>query len=437
MFYFCLFVSIKLSAIKGSKYLWVIMQISHVGVVPDGTINGRVEHVILNSRFTQKRRSHLQFDSIGQAKEAHKNIGAPIHVEHTVNLAGQDAFGSSKHCIFVADGHGQEGEQVSTSLFSRGLDQNKKVVQSIPMQLDSHVNTFSQLLGQNKTSEVEYIVRNLILKKMSMPIFRYKKVSLSEGDTILSGNIVRTNGYVCQHSGSTLSLMMFIQGRHRRWSLTISIGDSEAMLVFPQQNRVHVTSLSHSWDNLDLYKRYASYCLQNDIVPNPVCYNRWNDSSMKYRCKDKHGEYKPILVYEKDAPALNIENMEWVSSLYKRKKLPQYKNGTQSIRSFESPHLNWGSCVLIDGKACGQNVATFGDRKERFHTKVPWDLIHIYIHELPINQPVIGIVQSDGVSNEITLEECGNRALAETLEGYLQTSRPPKDDMSVVRAILN
>ena len=167
MFYFYLFVSIKLSAIKGSKYFWVIMQISHVGVMPDGTINGRVKHVILNSRFTQKRRSHLQFDSIDQ-DILNNNRFEPREVNINNDTKSTEMKG-------VITGHGQEGEQVSTSLFSRGLDQNKKVIHSIPMQLDSYVNTFSQLLGQNKTSEVEYIVRNLILKKMFCPYLDTKK----------------------------------------------------------------------------------------------------------------------------------------------------------------------------------------------------------------------------------------------------------------------
>ena len=411
------------------------MEVTHVHVTPNRTINGQVRHVLSPPRHPQRRRHSIAFDSKGVAKSSHQDIKTPIQTEHTIQLAGQDAYGSSNHCIFVADGHGPEGEQVSASLFSRGLRPNKTMVSSIPTQLDAQVNHFSQLLSQNKTETVVEIVRAIITQQMAMSIFRYKKVSLSEGDTILAGNIVSTNGYVCQSSGSTLALMMFIKGRNRRWSLTVNVGDSEALLVFPNQKRVHVTSLSHSWDNLSLYRRYMSYCLNNRIFASSVCYNRWNDSSMKYKCKDKEGKYKPMLMYNRGSPTLNSENMEWISSLYKRKNRPEYKNGTQSIRSFPSPHLNWGSCVLIDGKACGQNMATFGDRKERFHTKVPWDLVHIYIHELPTNQPVVGIVQSDGVSNELTLEECGNRALW-SLENYLGLDRVPKDDMSVVRAML-
>jgi len=413
------------------------MEVTHVRVTPNGTINGRIHHVISSSRFPERRRHSILFDSKGVAKTSHQDIQPPIHTEHHIKMAGQDAYGHSKHCIFVGDGHGIEGEKVSASLFSRGLDQHKNTIPSIPTLFDNHANVFSQLLNQNKTVKVEHMIRELIVKRMSIPVFRYKKVSLSEGDTILSGKIVRTNGYVCQSSGSTLSLIMFIQGRFRRWSITVNIGDSEALLVFPKQNKIHVTSLSHSWDNVSLYERYASYCLQNKIIPNAVCYNRWNDSTMKYKCKNKEGEYRPILMYQSRSAVLDIDNMEWVSSLYKRKNRPEYKHGTQSIRTYSSSHLNWGSSVLIEGKACGQNMATFGDRKERFHSKVPWDLIHVYIHELPLNQPVVGIVQSDGVSNEIRLEDCGNRALVETLEEYLQTSRVPKDDMSVVRAILN
>ena len=413
------------------------MKVTHVRVTPDGTINGKIHHVISSSRIPQRRRHSILFDAHGKAKTSHQHIEPPIHIEHNIQTAGQDAFGSSKYCIFVGDGHGPEGEKVSSSLFSRGLDQHKTVIPSIPTLLDNHANAFSRLLSQNKMTSVEHMIRKLIVKRMSVPIFRYKKVSLSKGDTILSGKVVCTDGYVCQSSGSTLSLMMFIQGRFRRWSITVNIGDSEAFLVFPKQQKIHVTSLSHSWDNQSLYQRYVSYCLQNKIMPNQVCYNRWNDSTMKYKCKDKEGKYSPILMYQQNSSSLDIENMEWVSSLYKRKNRPEYKHGTQSIRTYSSPHLNWGSSVLIEGKAYGQNMATFGDRKERFHTKVPWDLIHVYIHELPIDQSVVGIVQSDGVSNEMTLEECGNRALTKTLEEYLQTSRSPKDDMSVVRAILN
>ena len=71
------------------------------------------------------------------------------------------------------------------------------------------------------------------------------EANATQSDTILSGKIVRTNGYVCQSSGSTLSLIMFIQGRFRRWSITVNIGDSEALLVFPKQNKIHVPPKVH------------------------------------------------------------------------------------------------------------------------------------------------------------------------------------------------
>jgi len=77
----------------------------------------------------------------------------------------------------------------------------------------------------------------------------------------------------------------------------------------------------------------------------------------------------------------------------------------------------------------GQLAACYGDQDERQLTGVPYDMVHIYIHELSADDDVYAIVQSDGVSNSMTLQQCGLRAGA---PHYLPESS--KDDMSVVIA---
>lgn len=415
------------------------MKVTSVRVTPTGTINGQTHHVMAPPRYPIRRRHRLEMSTAGVAKPQHQHLVPPIQTEHSVQLAGQDAYGTSDHCIFVADGHGSDGEIVASSLFSQGLTAESKPLASIPAQMEALYEDFSTLLSQNRPQVVEATVRALLVQQMSVPIFRYDSGpdQKDQKTTILSGKVVHQNGYVCQSSGSTLALMMFITGRHRRWVLTTNVGDSEALLVFPRQQHVHVASFSHSWDSLALYQRYASHCHQNQVEAQPVCYNRWNDSSGKYKCRDRQGKYEPMLMYDWShaVPLLDVPNMTWISSLHERKQRREYQGGTQSVRTFDSPHLNWGSCVLINGRASGQNMATFGDRKERFHSKVPWDLVHVYIHEIPTAETVVGLVQSDGVSNELTLAQCGERALLPTLSAYLELPRQPKDDMSVVRAV--
>ena len=103
----------------------------------------------------------------------------------------------------------------------------------------------------------------------------------------------------------------------------------------------------------------------------------------------------------------------------------QYKTSlrTQSVRMPSEKHENWGSCVLIGGRARGQVMAGFGDRAERQQTGVLLGLVHVYIHEIPCSENVVAVVQSDGVSNSLSLEECGRRAwTCRIAEEYLSTS---------------
>lgn len=407
------------------------MHVSSVRITDNGTINGQVHHVMSPPRYPQRRRHALVKDSHGIPKTSHASMVAPTHAR--VGMAGQDAHGTSEHCIFVGDGHGPEGECVSASLFSKGSRPDKSYFPSLVDTLESRVSEWVDLLDKSRAEEVESRIRDAVVAHMSVPVFRYE----AGQEMVLAGKSVKQAGYVCHGAGSTLALMMFLRGRHRRWTVTLNVGDSEALLVFPRLGNVHVASCSHSWDSQDTYRRYAAWCYQNNTEPRNVCYNRWNDSTEKYKCKDVHGGYDSILMYDfhGNVPHIDATNAEWVSTLHERKNRPEYRGGIQGVRKSGPIHENWGSCVVVDGKACGQNMATLGDRKERFLTRVPWNMVHVYVHEIPPNEPVVGLVQTDGVSNELTLENCYERALVPNLQDYLRTSRTPRDDMSVARAV--
>ena len=81
-------------------------------------------------------------------------------------------------------------------------------------------------------------------------------------------------------------------------------------------------------------------------------------------------------------------------------------------------------------------MATFGDCEERAQTDVPMNMCHVYIHEIPVGETVIGIVQSDGVANMRTLEACGRSAWSSpNAEHYLKGIQGARDDMSAAMAI--
>ena len=133
---------------------------------------------------------------------------------------------------------------------------------------------------------------------------------------------------------------------------------------------------------------------------------------------------------------VNVENAQWVSQLYARRNKPEIRDGTQSLRLFSGAHENWGSCVVLHGSARGQNMATFGDCRERSLTNVPMDMVHVYIHEIPADETVIGLVQSDGISNMLSLQECGQMAWSSVnAEQYISHIEHARDDMSVAMYI--
>ena len=76
-------------------------------------------------------------------------------------------------------------------------------------------------------------------------------------------------------------------------------------------------------------------------------------------------------------------------------------------------------------------MASFGDCIERSLTKVPVDMIHIYIHEIEPGETMVGLVQSDGVSNSRTIEECYRHAYSKkNADKYLEDITNANDDMS-------
>jgi hypothetical protein len=278
----------------------------------------------------------------------------------SLGTAGQDVFGSTHNSIFVADGHGTKGQEAA----KEAIDMRK------------YINVSPEMLMTLGFQTIERTIRESLVSKMLEADFPY--------------------------SGATFVHMQFVESKRKRWAITVNIGDSEAFLIY--KDRIHTCSLAHTWEDLEIYNRYVA----NVARPRNVCYNRWNAS--KHRVKDPFGTYRPVMLYdidcEKRKASVNEANSAWVSGLWSQCSKPSIRYGTQSCRRFPEQHQNWGSSVIINGRARGQNMTSFGDCVERSLTRVPIDMIHVYIHEIEPGQTVVGLVQSDGVSNMRTIEEC-------------------------------
>ena len=356
------------------------MRQTAVHVCDDGTVNGHVAHRMC---APSKRGGgyRLSFDSAGKCHTKHAHL--PQIPGFT---AGQDAFTYTDHCIAVSDGHGPRGHLVSRALL-RGPT-------SVLDVLDTR--QWEARLG---ACESPWRVADAIRQRVCAHL-----AGVTEAD-----------------SGATLAVMLFLTSGSRRWAVTINVGDSEALIV--SKHGVHTCSVEHNWDNAALYKRYVRDCRARGVSLAPVCYNRWNDRTGKYRL-GKH--LKPILMYDDDE--VDVTNARYVSSMFCTK--PKWRYGTQSIRTDVAPHENWGACVLLKGKARGQSMATFGDRRQRVQTHVPMDMCHVYIHEIPRGQAVVALVQTDGVSNGLTRAACGQSAVLPAA-AYLERVRKVSDDMCV------
>ena len=351
-----------------------MIRIERVPVVEDGSVNGCVIH----QHVIGKDGTHtLSMSSAGRAHSKHASLPSGK------GLAGQDVFGHTSRSIYTADGHGEDGQEAALA-----------TVALVPL--------------------LENCVTPLELLRSPSAVVRHIK------------------DIACNHlvdfarSGATFTQMIWTSYRGRRWAVTVNVGDSEALLVY--SDKVLVCSIEHTWENLDCYRRY----LRHSKIHKPVCYNRWNASD--YSLQDPDGGYRPILLYNVSGQRADVHtgNAAWISSLWRRKNRESLRFGTQSVRIPTYPHENWGSCVLVGGRARDQVMSTFGDMEERRQTGVPRNMIHVYIHEIPANKSVVGVVQSDGIANQRTLESCGLHALScMNAEDYLASIKTQRDDMSV------
>ena len=345
-----------------------------VEVCEDGTSNGHVMHRMLLKSAPFEHALTMRAEGVGHTK--HADSYRLLSVPAGFQVAGQDVYGHTEKSIVVCDGHGPNGIDMAIQAVAITSDVEETVAGPI-------VNPFI----------LEEHIRDVVQTRL-----------IEAPDT---------------RSGATYTQMLFHEWQHRRWVITINIGDSEALLV--DSNTILQCSVAHNWDNYDVYRRYVSNATG---TPRNVCYNRWNASS-KYKTSGPEGLYEPIMLYD----TLYRPNMAAAAFVQQKMARKKYPYGTQSIRMPTHMYENWGSCVCVDNKALGQLVACYGDKDEREKTGVPYDMIHIYIHELSATDDVYAIVQSDGVSNSMTLQQCGFQASA---PNYLPESS--KDDMSVVRA---
>jgi len=354
-----------------------------LSVLEDGSVNGRVLHSLITRPVSgeDSARYSLKTSSAGMGHEKHDH---GVRQRGEYGVAGEDVYGHDGDSIFVADGHGMRGLEASTAAIEM-----RRVLSSVNVR---------QIVRD--VSAVEVYIRESMVNLLHEANFEY--------------------------SGSTFVHMRMLVSGGRRFVLTTNVGDSEALLIY--RDRVHVCSVAHSWDDLRVYNRYVKNCAH----PKNVCYNRWNAS--RHRLLDPDGGYRPMMLYDvqNNRAVVNRRNLEWLSGLYKRANKPSIRHGTQGVRIPSDFHENWGSSVMLYGTARGQNMATFGDVVSRAHTKVPMDMVHVYVHEVPANAVVVGIVQSDGISNRRTLMECGYIGFtAGSSAAYLSSVSCPRDDMSV------
>ena len=344
-----------------------------VEVYEDGTSNGHVLHRMLLKSSPSEHVLTMCAEGAGHTK--HADSYRLLSVPPGFQVAGQDVYGHTEKSIVVCDGHGPNGIDMA--------------IQAVSIAADVEETVYGPIANPRYLEEQ---VRDVVRTRL-----------IEAPDT---------------RSGATYVQMLFHAYQHRRWVITINVGDSEALLV--DSKTVLQCSVAHNWDNYDVYRRYVSVV----STPRNVCYNRWNASS-KYRTSGPEGLYEPIMLYD----ALYRPDMATAAFVQQKMARRNYPYGTQSIRMPTYAYENWGSCVCVDNKALGQLMACYGDKDEREKTGVPYDMVHVYIHELTADDDVYAIVQSDGVSNSMTLQQCGFRASATK---YLPEKS--KDDMSVVRA---
>lgn len=351
------------------------MWVEHVPVVENGSLNGYVCHQSI-TKAPIGREWHISTSSAGRGHPKHGGDVCP-------GAAGQDVYGHTSKSIFVADGHGKDG-----------LVAAREAVRVVPV--------------------LERIVRPDFLSRPEKLASRLRAALVDH---------MQQSSHLT--SGATFVQMILVASRGRRWVVTVNIGDSEALLVY--RDKVHVCSSAHVWDNRDMYQRYANH----SRILKPVCYNRWNASD--YQLRDPNGRHRPMMLYDvvDGRVRINETNANWISNLWRRRNRPQLQFGSQSIRMHAEPHENWGSCVLVGGRARGQVMATYGDLTEREHTGVPFEMVHVYVHEVPAGEDVVAVVQSDGISNKRTLESCGRLAWCQrNVAQYVGSISEPRDDLS-------
>ena len=353
---------------------------SDVAIVEDGSLNGNVQHMLL---YTTPPSVNYTFRSSSFGK-GHPKHQLDITQSGSYGVAGEDVYGHRNKSIFVADGHGKHGLQAAIS--------------AVALEQHIYMPSLTKIISNPKQAEKD--IRDSVVQYISDSQFEY--------------------------SGSTFAFMNLLEDNGRRVVVTVNIGDSEALLIY--KNNIHRTSCAHSWDDFTVYKRYCNSVLR----PKNVCYNRWNAS--RHMMRDMNGEHRPLMLYQhtENGPRIHQENAKWISELYVRKKDIGLEHGTQSVRVPNEPYENWGSSVLLYGRARGQNMATIGDTTERSQTEVPIHMVHVYIHEIPPDEHVVALVQSDGVSNSRTLSDCGLCALScKNAQDYIKSIKNQRDDMSV------
>lgn len=355
--------------------------------ISDGSINGNTIHQSLRSSLKQYT-YETTTTSAGISGPKHRDTFAQTQGPYKV--AGQDVFGNNDSAIFLADGHGKKGQKAAF----KAIEMHKELA------------LLPETLLKNSLKDIENSLREKLVTR------------LLEADL--------------PYSGSTFVSMSIVSNSRKRWAITANIGDSEAHIIY--KDRIHTCSLPHVWDDLVLYNRYVKLVER----PRNVCYNRWNAS--KHQVLGPDSTFRPVMLYDIDyerrSASINSIGVNWVSNLWKTFNKPSIKNGTQSVRNFSGRHQNWGSSVIINGRARGQNMAFYGDCIERELTKVPMDMVHIYIHEIEPKETVVGLIQSDGVANKRTIEECWRHGRSsKDASEYLEGIENATDDMSACMII--
>ena len=288
---------------------------------------------------------------------------------------------------------------------------------------DGH-STNSEELSANAAIQCKYKFTNLEFKNKLSNYLKNDEFDEAEIFLKQTYNEIRSSINklpMASDAGTTVCVCHNINFENRRWLVFVNIGDSDGYIVNNKTGQVLIATNSHSWDNPIAYQQYVDNCIDNGITPVDAIYHRFNNGDEKCpKFKDENDKIdKPFKIFDINdgQVTVNEKNRDfiWKKIKAKFKKVGGsqaicrmlIKNSKGDLEPFPTTeHLNWGSTAMT--KLSCQAMSGFGDKIEHESSGVSDDLIHIYIHELDVDDDVTAIVSSDGFSDCIHKYKIGS-----------------------------